>query len=252
MTDRDRCIANLYALSKRKGILIRTLETSCGVSVGYLAHLRQDKRKPFPSFDFLLHAAAMLETTVDSLIYFDFQLSTETDRYLHAFINKLILNTLSEKLCWDLDHDCMPDPSILDKIVFPDHPLLSLDAHLLQEGKSKQLYLSSFHPAVYNFLPRAAWRASLPDNTVIFLTCVSQEDLSAEKNTKLRETEMYLYNTEKKALSPLCHSNPAHPGMLDRDLACLCETVSESLHRTSLDLFAVSAIDAYMKEDPLG
>ena len=252
MTGRDRCIANLYALSKRKGILIRDLETSCGVSVGYLAHLRQDKRKPFPSSEFLFRAADLLETTVDSLLHFDFQLSTETDQYLHAFINRMILDTLSEKLSWDLDHACVPDPSVLEEIVFPDHPLLGLDPVLLLEGKSRQHYASPFHPNVYNLLPRAAWRAMLSENTVVFLTCVNQEDLSAEDNAKLRETELYLYNMEKKALSPLCHSNPAHPGMLGRDLALLCETVSDSLHRTSLDLFAVSAIDAYMKEDPLG
>ena len=252
MIDRDRCIANLYALSKQKGIRIRDLETSCGVSIGYLAHLRLDKRNPFPGAEFLFRAADLLETTVDSLLHFDFQLSTETDQYLHAFINRLILDTLSEKLCWDLDRDCVPDPSVSEETVFPSHPLLGLDPVLLQEGKSKQYYASPFHPSVYNLLPRAAWRTVLSDHTEVFLTCVSQEDLSAEEKAGLRETEMYLYNTEKKALSPLCHSNPAHPGMLNRDLAVLCETVSDSLHRTSLDLFAVSAIDAYMKEDSLG
>ena len=252
MTNRDRCISNLYALSKRKGILIRDLETSCGVSVGYLAHLRLDKRNPFPSSEFLFRAADLLETTVDALLHFDYQLSTETDQYLHRFINRLILDTLSEKLYWDLDHGCVPEPSILEEVVFPSHPLLGLDPVLLQEGKSKQYYASPFHPAVYDLLPRAAWRAALSENTVVFLTCVSQEDLPVEENAKLREAEMYLYNMETKALSPLCHSNPSHPGILDRDLALLCETISDSLHRTALDLSAISAIDAYMKEDPLG
>jgi len=252
MTGRDRCIANLYALSKRKGIRIRDLETSCGVSVGYLAHLRLDKRNPFPSSEFLFRAADLLETTVDSLFHFDFQLSTETDQYLHAFISRLTRDTISEKLCWDLDHACIPDPSVMEEIVFPSHPLLGLDPVMLQEGKSKQYYASPFHPSVYDLLPRAAWRVALSDHTVVFLTCVSREDLPAEDKANLREAEMYLYNLETKALSPLCHSNPAHPGMLDRDLAVLCDTVSDSLHRTSLDLFAVSAIDAYMKEDSLG
>lgn len=252
MTDRDRCIANLYALSKRKGFLIRDLETSCGVSVGYLAHLRQDKRKPFPGAEFLVRAADLLETTVDALLHFDFQLSTEADLYLHSFLNRLTLDTLAEKLRWDVDHACVPDPNILEEIVFPAHPLLGLDPVLLQEGKSKQYYASPFHPSVYDLLPRAAWRAVLSEDTVVFLTCVSREDPSAAGKANLREAELYLYNTGSKALSPLCHSDPDHPGMLDRDLAVLCDTVSDSLHRTSLDLFAVSAIDAYMKEEPLG
>ena len=41
--DRDLCINNLYILVKKKGLRICDLETSCGVSVGYLARLRKDK-----------------------------------------------------------------------------------------------------------------------------------------------------------------------------------------------------------------
>ena len=45
MPDQALCINNLYTLSKQKNMKIRALETSCGVSVGYLARLRQDVLK---------------------------------------------------------------------------------------------------------------------------------------------------------------------------------------------------------------
>ena len=252
MTERDRCISNLYALSKRKGIRIRDLETTCGVSVGYLARLRQDKRQPFPGSEFLFRAAARLETSLDSLLYFDFQLSTETDQYLHAFVNRLILDTLKEKLRWNPDPVCIPDPETFETVAPPDHPLVSLDPALLQEGKTKPYYYSPFHPSVYNLVPCAAWRTNLTEDTVVFLTVVSNENQQDASAVSVRETELYLYNTEAKALSPLCFSDTNHPGMLDHDLSVLCEMVAESLQRTSLDRFAVSAIDAYLKGDTLG
>ena len=48
MTEKDRCITNIYFLAKKKNILIRDLEKSCDVSVGYLARLRQDKKQSLP------------------------------------------------------------------------------------------------------------------------------------------------------------------------------------------------------------
>lgn len=255
MPDQALCINNLYTLSKQKNIKIRALETSCGVSVGYLARLRQDVRHPLPGLDFLVRAAALLEMTVDSLLYFDFQLSSETDRRLEAFISRLTLNTLRETLRWDADHACVPDPVILDGVDFPSHPLLGLDPVLLQENKSKQYYASPFHPADYSLVPLSAWTAVLSEDTVIYLAAVSSaEDVSGKKKSR-QSTELYLYNREHSALSPLCCTDAEHPGLLDRALSVLCETVSESLRRTALDQYAVRAIDAYMnsgKEDSLG
>lgn len=243
MFERKRLIANLYSLAKKKGIKIKELENSCGVSVGYLSHLRQDKKQPLPGMDFLVRAADLFETSVDSLLYFDFQLASDTDQYLHSFISRLILDTLSEKLRWDIDEACVTDPVILEGTVFPDHPLLGLDPVLLMENKSKAIYSSAFHPAVYDLVPVVAWRASLSENTLVFLTRITSDTEGFGE-----ETEMYLYNTKEKALSSLCHTNTLHAGILDHVMNTLCETVSESLHRTALDRSAISAIDAYMNK----
>ena len=94
--DRDLCINNLYILAKKKGIRICDLETSCGVSVGYLARLRKDKNNSLPGADFLVRAASLLETSVDSLLFFDYHAATDTEIYLHLFVSRLSLDSLSE------------------------------------------------------------------------------------------------------------------------------------------------------------
>ena len=246
MNERERCLINLYSLAKKKGLRIRDLETSCGVSVGYLARLRQDQKKSLPGSDFLLRAAATLGTSIDALMYFDFQLASDTDQYLHSFISQVILDTLTGKLAWDLDPACIPSPEIREEAVIPGHPLLCLDQALFLAGKSKEFYSSAFRPAAQNLVPRSAWRTELSKDTVLLLTKVAPEPEEPGSTDSGESVELYLYNNAAKSLSALCHTDADHPSILDRDLAELCETVSESLHCTALDHYAISAIDAYM------
>ena len=243
--ERDRCIANIYALAKKKGVLIGDLEKFCGVSAGYLSRLRQDPKKPLPGSEFLFRAAARLEVSVDSLMYFDYQLANESDLYLHSFVCQVTADSVSGRIIWDPDPACFPAPVMTEsKIVYPGHPLLSLDQEMVLQGNSREIYLSPFHPAVNSYVPLEAWCAMLSEDTRIHLTRVAPE---GPARGELGESiELYLYNMEAKRLSPLCHTDKKHPGMLDGDLALLCETVSELLVRNPLDPMAVSAIDAYM------
>ncbi len=252
MNEKDRCIVNIYALAKKKNMLIRDLEKSCDVSVGYLARLRQDKKQSLPGSEFLFRAAALLGTNVDSLMYFDFNLASETDLYLHSFLKKLLLDSLKQRIVWTPDSDCVPSPVVLEsEVSFPSHPLLALDPVLLQQGKSKEYYYSPYHPAARDLFPSAAWRTSLSEDTLVFMTRVSpmsDRDSDSPEETA-NEIELYLYSNSAKALSPLCHADPQQPGLLYHDLSELYETVSELLNRNALDQFAISAIDAYLADD---
>ena len=72
--DKELFLRNIYTLAKEKGVRIGDLETSCGVSVGYLARFRQDKNQDLPGMDFVIRAAAVLNTSLDFLLYFDYNL----------------------------------------------------------------------------------------------------------------------------------------------------------------------------------
>lgn len=256
--DRDRCITNLYTLAKKKGILIRDLETSCGVSVGYLARLRQDKRKPLPGSDFLFRAADALDTSVDSLMYFNYQFASEKDLKLNKFIGKLIRDSLSEKIVWDMDNACYPSPVIREsQVSHPQHPLIALDPDLILENRSKEYYYSLFHPNEFNLIPRTAWRTSLSENVLLYLTRVSSgsdTDYPAALNSTYDSElgsdyiELYLHNTKEGMLSPLCCTSGDHPDILHEPLVTLYEAVAECLHCNVLDRCAISAIDDYLND----
>ena len=244
--DRDLCINNLYILAKKKGIRICDLETSCGVSVGYLARLRKDKNNSLPGADFLVRAASLLETSVDSLLFFDYHAATDTEIYLHLFVSRLSLDSLSEKVVWKHDPECLPSPVEADSAAgLSDHPLLSFDPKLMEQEIYKEIYLSPFHPMAYDLQPRAAYRAPLSEDTLVMLIRVSPPQADQQPDSE-EEIELFLYNTRAKALSALCSTDNRHAGVLDHALSTLCRIVSESVQRTKLDQYAVSAIDAYM------
>ena len=244
--DRDLCINNLYILAKKKGLRICDLETSCGVSVGYLARLRKDKNNSLPGADFLVRAASLLETSVDSLLFFDYHLATDTEIYLHLFVSRLTLDSLSEKLVWQLDPACVPSPVEADSAAdLPDHPLLSFDPRLMEQRIYKEIFLSPFHPMAYDLQPRAAYRAPISEDSLVLLVRVASPQSDQQPDAE-EEVELFLYNTKAKALSPLCCADGRHSGVLDHALSTLAQVVSESVQRTKLDHFAVSAIDAYM------
>lgn len=252
MTEKERCITNIYTLAKKKGMLIRDLEKACNVSAGYLARLRQDEKQSLPGADFLLRVAGLLGTSMDSLMYFDFSLASEFQLYLHSFINKLLLDSLKQKIVWAPDSDCVPSPVVLESEVrFPDHPLLGLDPVLMQQGKTKEYYYSPFHPAAYDLIPRAAWRTSISEDNLVFMTRVVhgiRPDMDPPDEEE-GEIELYLYGKSVKNLSPLCHADPKNPDLLYHDLSELYETVTEVVNRNAVDRYTLDAIDEYLADD---
>lgn len=246
--DKDRCLGNIYTLAKKKGIKIGDLETSCDVSIGYLARLRQDKKQALPGSEFLFHAAVLLGTTVDKLLNFDYRLAVDTEIYLSTFISRLTQDTVTGKLSWRADTACYPSAFVTDRPVpAPAHPLLALDPVLSQQGKSKEIYLSPFHPAARDLVPKAAWRAALSgDSDVLLVRLMKEQDSEAGAGDPWEELELYLCGCNNNILSALCHTNWQNPGVLDSGLIDLYETVSMMFQQCSLDQYAVSTIDRYM------
>ena len=245
--DKDRCLGNIYRLAKKKGLRIGDLEISCGVSVGYLARFRQDKNQTLPGSVFLFRAAVLLDTTVDYLLNYDDRFATDTEKYLSSFIRQMIQDTMAEKLFWQLDPAFIPSPFISDKAnTYPDHPLIALDPVLMQEGKSKEIYLSPFHPSVDDLVPLSAWRTALSNETDVFLIRISQKKDESESTEPWDELELYLYDRKSGTVTPLCHTNTHSPGFLDHDLADLFAAVGDSFQTRPLVPSAQDAIDRYM------
>ena len=254
--DKDRFLRNIYTLAKEKGVRIGDLETSCGVSVGYLAHFRQDKNQDLPGMDFVIRAAAVLNTSLDFLLYFDYTLASENDKYLARFIGQLIADTATDHLTWQPDPGCFPlRPEVVSDtpLPSPNHPLVAFDMDLRLKGIYREYYHSPFHPRATDLYPVAAWRASISDTAEILLVRITREspeaiekETSADKQTAAWE-ELELYILDKgTVLDILCHTNMSVKGILDESLQDLFDCVDHTFRGKNVGSWAHNAIDNYM------
>ena len=116
--DRNLLIENIYRLAKEKKLKIGDLESSVGVSTGYLSRLAKDESKGVFSAELLFQIADKLGTTMDSLVLVNTKGLTDNEQYLLSFIERLTLETENYGVEWN-----MMEPMIEDTTYLFDHPL---------------------------------------------------------------------------------------------------------------------------------
>lgn len=97
--DKGLMIGNISYLLEKTGKKIGELEAEAGVSTGYISRLVKDEKSK-PGIDFILGAAQALRVSVDTLLNFDLKKATPMERYLSNFLEKLMDDTLADKLDW--------------------------------------------------------------------------------------------------------------------------------------------------------
>lgn len=99
--NKDVFFNNIYILLKKRNIKIGDFEEQCGVSTGYIARAKDGNTKP--GIDFVVNAADVLGISVDTLATVDLSVASPTEQYLLCFFNKLIAETQSCHLNWEVE-----------------------------------------------------------------------------------------------------------------------------------------------------
>ena len=103
MFDKKLCMDNIYAIAKDKGIKIGDLEKAAGLSAGYLSKLSKEGNTAVPGIDSLLLIAQALGISIDALVSVNYKDLNKDEKYLAAFIEKLISGTESRKITWEIE-----------------------------------------------------------------------------------------------------------------------------------------------------
>ena len=246
MYDKNRLIQNIHVLSKARKIKLGELESSCGVSVGYLARLRQGSDVVSPGADFLMSVAERLSVTVDALLSFDFTPASDADRKLQNYMEKLRLETEMRKLIWRQDLS----------VASPAHPLYTNKEVPLSEAEraesdlpvdaclSEVVFQSSFRPEEQDLSPAEIYRCAFPGNRVLYLVAVVKPGPVVPGPAQWTELELVMAAPDPV---PLAHTDHEKPGCLDKVLTLLYTTVKESVLLPKLTPEASAIIDDYLK-----
>lgn len=103
MFDKRLCMDNIYAIAKEKGIKIGNLEKAAGLSGGYLSKLSKEGNTAVPGIDSLLLIAQTLGVSIDALLSVNYKELNNDEKYLIAFIEKLIRGTESNMIAWEIE-----------------------------------------------------------------------------------------------------------------------------------------------------
>lgn len=239
MYDKKRCIANIYARAKEYGIKIGDLEKRAGVSVGYLSRINKDDNTSSPSIDFIAAVAKELGLSVDALIRNDYTTPTATEKYLLAFIDKLLSQTNSDVLAWKKESWADLRSIGYDPDGNPEHPLFAYGSNGIHSAPVYNSRFSSDHE-----ISGDCFRLVMPgtDNTVLYLMCA---DMPGGKELPFGGDDYELYMVKHWNVKPLCHAGAENSPFFNA-LTQLYEAAKESCKHPRLDPDVMQSIEDFM------
>jgi len=235
--DKKRCLANIYFLAKEKNIKIGDLESTAGVSAGYLSRINKEDNETNPSVELLIAVAHELGVSLDALINYEFDKQTATEVYLLQFIEKLTYDTVHSDYPWKREAESYLKELPSDQNGNVEHPLFTIyDPR--EQSYSSVRYISYFEDIPGSgdvLIDGDSYNTELPDGSQVYLMRVLQPEFEISY-------ELYLIN--QHGTSALCESRMA--GGFSQALENLYTAATESCKHIKINSTTRSIIDAYM------
>ncbi len=250
--NKERFVDNVYALAKRNHLQIGKLESSCGVSTGYLARLRKGSNNISPGAEFLLTVASFLSVQVDALLTLDLSHAATVELELLEYLTKLIRDTESCSLRWQEDYFSYPEALPVNQDGTTPHPLYRsvYDA----EGNPRGIihYYSVFHPLQGNLLPQKTYGCIFPGNRTLYLVRVVNAGRFPEDPEEWTELELVMTGAGIYDPIPLAHTDHKKTSRLDRPLQLLFDAAEDSASLPMMTPEARTIISDFLKERKQG
>ena len=257
--EKNRFLDNIHALVKRQKVKIGELESSCGVSVGYFARLRQGAENAAPSADLLLAVADRLSVSVDALLTFDFTQLSESEQKLLNYMERLRFETETRKLAWQRDLAGAGNPVPLNPDGTSAHPLFTSGEGLLtmeemeEDGLpdsvslSQSVYRSVFRPDLEDLIPVEIYRCRFPGKRILYLAAVADQSAAESASKKPVDLELVMSDPKVSDPIPFVRLESGNPGNLDKPLVSLYTAVKKTVGLPALKPEAEAIIDDYLK-----
>ena len=236
-----------YAL-KEFGKRIGEFESEIGVSAGYISRTSKDENAK-PGIDFVVNAADALNMSVDTLINVDLSALTPTEKYYVDFMEKLISDSLKDKLFWVKDTANELNSLEINQYHDTGHPLFDLRNFTLpgEEGYPEEHNEVVFVSNTFEFntwISKDCFSLRLKNGTMLYLMNI-RKAICRTNDTNATAREMWIY---KPNVGPrfMCSDRDEKLGSV---VERLFETVEERYNHPQLEPELKSVIDAFMVDD---
>lgn len=240
---------NIYFLLEKSGKKIGELEGEAGVSAGYISRISKDGNTK-PGIEFIMKVADSFNVCLDTLLKVELAKMTPTERYLAFFFEKLIKDTLEDKLDWDKESADQLNRLESDINGYSDHPLFNYETFFEEDENGFPLEVSR---VVFNshsfgcntYINGDCFNLSLKSGSKLYLMNIS-ESVRRLDDPDAFAKEIWLW-VQGAAGKFLCSDKDA--SQLANLVDNLFATVSEKMKYPRIEREFKYVIDAFMQDD---
>jgi transcriptional regulator with XRE-family HTH domain len=239
-----------FLLKEQPNVKIGQIEKEAGVSLGYMSRMEKEGNTTDPSVEFVVTAAKLLGTSLDVLLFVNLTALNPTEKYLFSFIQKLIGDTIDDKLDWERDSADSLNHMDADINGYVQHPLFSIET-FLEEGENgypdnvTRIVFSSHSFDHHTYVNDDCFRLSMKNNSTLYLMDICKSVYKAgDSDSYAKEIWMYTPGGGSQFLI----SNKDMPQIADQ-VDLLFSTLKESLRHPRVKKEVKSVIDAFMDGD---
>lgn len=249
--NKSLCFSNIRELLKENSdVKIGQIESAAGIRLGYMSRLEKGDNAAEPSVEFIVTAAKLLNVSVDTLISVDLANLTPTEKYLVNFIEKLKVDTIAEKLNWNIETKYELERELVDCNGRSMHPLFDLETYFMQteteypEQVTNNVYVSkSFGPNTY--INDDCYNLRLKNGSTLYLMSIEKDvHRTNDKSALAKEAVMYVPHGQTQVIATNKDEYPI--GIL---LDELYSTLKDRMKHPRVNNDVMNAIDAFMKDD---
>ncbi|MBR2808566.1 MAG: helix-turn-helix transcriptional regulator, partial [Oscillospiraceae bacterium] len=243
---------NIRELIKGTEIKLGQIEKEAGCQPGYMSRLDKTENASDPTAEFIITAAQMLKVSVDVLLNVKIAELTPNERYIGSFLEKMIRDTIADKLTWNRETVNTLKSVSTDQNGNPQHPLFETVEYYEQNGYSDypermervQFFSKAFEQETV--IAGDCYNIRLKNGTLLFLMSVSKGEDALPFDDDVFATEVWMYQPGVPA-SCLCSTqNHKYIASLISDLY---GAVAQNVKHPKVMKDYQQAINAFMNDD---
>ncbi len=249
--DKYLLFQNIRELMKGTEIKLGQIEKEAGCQPGYMSRLDKTDSATDPTAEFIVTAAQILGVSVDVLLNVTIKEMSANELYMLKFLEKLIRDTIGEKLNW------VKEPLYTLQDIYEDedgrigHPLFdSYQSYGINSGgntyERTQMYFPSDAFGRKTEIAGDCYHLELKNNATLYFMYVTEEGSADDEEGKCA-FELWMYS-KKGGASFLC-SDHVGKQMITKLVFNLWVTIEQYMTRPHMNKDHKSVIDAFMNDD---
>lgn len=247
--NKKRMFDNISFMLTEFGRKIGELETSVGVSPGYISRTSKEENVK-PGIDFIVNVANALDVSLDTLLNVNMTELTPTEQYLVSFLEKLKNDTVDDKLIWNIESADSLNRQEPDMNGYVEHPLFSYETFFEKseieypEEVSRVVMVSKSFDC-HTAIAGECYNLEMKNHSILYIMNISKSVYNTNDiNAFAKEIWMYKPRTGSKVL---CSNKDS--SSLAKMVEDLYRIVAERSKHPKISTDLRYIIDSFMNDD---